>query len=61
MRTNLGTHFRRYFFKDGVELELLESKDDIEGASLHELLQAEFGLEVWPLTPTMRDYSNFSV
>jgi hypothetical protein len=61
LKTFLGTHFRRYVYKDGLELEILERKDDIKDSSLREILETEFGLHVWPVVPLMRDLSDFTV
>jgi hypothetical protein len=61
MRTNFGSHFRRYFYPDGLELKVLENRDDLEGPSLRNLLATEFNLHVWPLTPAMRDLNSFNI
>jgi hypothetical protein len=61
LKTFLGTHFRRYVYKDGLELEILERKDDIRDSSLREMLVNEFGLNLWPVVSLMRDLSDFTV
>jgi hypothetical protein len=60
LKTNLGSHFRKCCYKDGTELEILESKDDLKDSSLQKLLLEEFGLAVWPITPKMRDFIEFN-